>query len=255
VSRVAVGTIGADFPEFVGTAQDIDVGNFKTDDEAAAAVDWFAGALGRIGIDPSKTVIDTAGVAFGTVIAHEMGHLLGCYHTDQPSLFEGRPNLMDGDIGTTLGPDFVFGTRDDVDVQLGVDAFASNEQFEGVNDTLNTVAFGLSTGMAGAVTAAAPAGSATAAASAPIGPARIKAVFVSIGPEEDELLAVCAARAKHTPSPVPTRTSRSHTRSRSTSAAARASTARQFIGWISMARVRMASQLHMALASSGPLAR
>jgi hypothetical protein len=146
VSRVAVGTIGPDWPDFVGTAQHIDVGNFKTDDEAAAAVDWFAGALTRIGIDPSLTVTDVAGIAFGTVIAHEMGHLLGCYHTDLPSLFEGKPNLMDGDIAPTLGPDFIAGTKDDIDHQLGVDAFASDEQFEGVNDTLTTVAFALSVG-------------------------------------------------------------------------------------------------------------
>lgn len=151
VSRVTIGTIGPDFPEFVGTAQDIDVGNFKADDEAAAAVDWFAGALGRIGIDPSLTVVDVAGIAFGTVVAHEMGHLLGCYHTDLPSLFEGKPNLMDGDISPTLGPDFTAGTKDDIDHQLGVDAFASDEQFEGVNDTLNTVAFGLSVGKRAAI--------------------------------------------------------------------------------------------------------
>jgi hypothetical protein len=146
VSRVTIGTVGADFPEFVGTAQAIDVGNFNTDDEGAAAVDWFAGALGNIGIDPSWTVIDVAGAAFGTVIAHEMGHLLGCFHTDLPSLFEGKPNLMDGDIAPTLGPDFIAGTKDDLVVQFGVDAFASDEQFEGINDTLNTVSFGLSTG-------------------------------------------------------------------------------------------------------------
>ena len=146
VSRVTIGTIGPDFPEFYGTAQDIDVGNFKTNDEAAAAVDWFAGALGNIGIDPSWTVIDVAGAAFGTVIAHEMGHLLGCFHTDLPSLFEGTPSLMDGSIDPTLGPDFIAGTKDDLDVQFVVDAFASNEPFEGVNDTLNTVSYGLSVG-------------------------------------------------------------------------------------------------------------
>jgi hypothetical protein len=151
VSRVTIGTIGPDFPEFVGTAQDIDVGNFKTNDEAAAAVDWFAGALGNIGIDPSWTVIDVAGAAFGTVIAHEMGHLLGCFHTDLPSLFEGTPSLMDGSIDPTLGPDFIAGTKDDNDVQFVVDAFASDEQFEGVNDTLNTVSYGLSLGNRAAV--------------------------------------------------------------------------------------------------------
>ena len=44
-------------------------------------------------------------------------------------------------LGT--GDDFVFGTADDVDVDFGPDVFVPGEGFTGVEDTLNSVAFGL----------------------------------------------------------------------------------------------------------------
>lgn len=47
-----------------------------------------------------------------------------------------------------VGPDEVFGTADDIDVDFGEDLFVPSEGFTGIEDTLNTVAFGLSTGLA-----------------------------------------------------------------------------------------------------------
>ncbi|MFV2067240.1 MAG: Ig-like domain-containing protein, partial [Pirellulales bacterium] len=44
------------------------------------------------------------------------------------------------------GPDRIFGTADDADVDFGDDAFVPNEGFAGIEDTLNAIAFGLSTG-------------------------------------------------------------------------------------------------------------
>jgi hypothetical protein len=45
-----------------------------------------------------------------------------------------------------LGPDLIFGSADDEDVDFGVDVYVGNEGFFGVEDTLNATAFGLSTG-------------------------------------------------------------------------------------------------------------
>ena len=45
-----------------------------------------------------------------------------------------------------MGADLVFGTADDITMHFGVDAYDPNEIYLGINDTLNTVAFGLSTG-------------------------------------------------------------------------------------------------------------
>jgi hypothetical protein len=55
-------------------------------------------------------------------------------------------------VRTTLGPDLIFGTVDDVEVRLGVDAYDTRSPFRGTQDTLNTIAFGLSTGTQGATT-------------------------------------------------------------------------------------------------------
>jgi hypothetical protein len=146
VSKVSVGPrrgpgFGAD-----GIAQFIDVGNFSAHDEAVVTVDFMTAALPVIPIQAPLTVYDAIAVGVGDLICHEFGHLLGCFHTDQPSTFEGVPNLMDPDGRQTLGADFIFGTKDDVVRQFGVDSFSRNEPYEGVNDTLTTVAYALSVG-------------------------------------------------------------------------------------------------------------
>jgi hypothetical protein len=68
-------------------------------------------------------------------------------HTDNASL---RLDLMDrgGTLSGVMGSgeDGIFGTADDIDVGFGQDAFAPEEGFTGTEDTLNVVAFGLSTG-------------------------------------------------------------------------------------------------------------
>jgi hypothetical protein len=150
VSRVVVG--GVLDPAFTdllfGLAQDIDVGNFKTDDEAVASVDWIEAALANIPIQPPKTKIDFIGEALSILVVHEFGHIAGCFHTDQSptDLFAGKPNLMDPYIVATNGPDFIYGTADDIHLRFGVDKYSSAEPFRGIDDTLNTIAFGLSTG-------------------------------------------------------------------------------------------------------------
>lgn len=158
VSRVAVGIV----KEFAalgmdgGTAEFIDVGNFKHDDQAVAHLGYMVGAINAIGTDPSKTRIQFVAHAISLTIAHEAGHIFGCFHTDQPSPFEGTPNIMDLTSVTAVGPDFVYGTADDIDLRFGVDGYEAVGIINGgVNDTLTTVSFGLSTGLGAAAKSAA----------------------------------------------------------------------------------------------------
>jgi large repetitive protein len=155
VSRIVVGAMND--PAFVvsGRNQTFDVGNFKTDDEAIAGLDDFLRGIPSVPITPPATMIDALALSTANLICHEMGHLLGCFHTDQPTLFEGTGNLMDTNGIEAIGPDFIFGSKDDVDLQFGVDSYDSADVFRGTNDTLNTVAFALSTGTGAAAAATA----------------------------------------------------------------------------------------------------
>ena len=143
--------------EYIGLAEFVDVGNYKTDDQAVVSTNFIAGLLDAFPIaKPGKktTIIDFAAEYMADVIAHEFGHLTGCYHTGftPEETFEEPVNLMGKAILAPMGPDLVFGTDDDIRMQFWVDPFS--EGYTGLHDTLNTVAFGLSTGMGAAAESA-----------------------------------------------------------------------------------------------------
>ena len=153
VSRVIIGgSIDELGFSTIGIAQSIDVGNFDTSETAVLLLDVLSdstGPINQIVLDPSVTIIDLIGVAVGNIAAHEAGHFFGAWHTD-PS--NASPNIMDqgGNFNGTVGvgADGMFGTLDDVDVDFGDDVYVPNEGFTGLEDTLNSIAFGLSTGTA-----------------------------------------------------------------------------------------------------------
>jgi hypothetical protein len=85
------------------------------------------------------------GQAVGNVVSHEAGHVFGNFHTDN---LDGVANLMDaGGVGFDtlfgVGPDGVGGTADDTDVDFGDDAYLPFEGLSGTEDTLGTIAFGV----------------------------------------------------------------------------------------------------------------
>lgn len=158
VSRVIVGGTADELGILtIGIAQSIDVGDFESEETAIVLLDilssgpespFFAGnSLNWVPLDPGASMIDLIGQAVGNIVAHEAGHFFANWHTDQ---FNPSANIMDqggnllGTIG--VGPDGVFGTGDDVDVDFGKDHFVPNEGFWGIEDTLQSIAFGLSTG-------------------------------------------------------------------------------------------------------------
>jgi Ca2+-binding RTX toxin-like protein len=153
VARVIVGGTAEETGLFglLGIAQHIDVGNLVTNDTAAvlldalsAPADEFRYSVNAIPLGPNVTIIDAIGTRVGLIVAHELGHNFGNWHVD---VYNDQLNVMDKFLRLEfLGTDGVFGTADDVPVLFGMDGYAPWEVFEGVEDTLNTIAFGLSTG-------------------------------------------------------------------------------------------------------------
>ncbi len=152
VSRVIVGgTVDELGVRTIGVAQSIDVGNFDTNETAFVLLDFLSdpdpfnpNSLNGITRDPSTSIIDLVGVAVGEITAHEAGHFLGNWHTDQ---FNDQPNIMDqgGNIEFSVigvGEDGIFGTNDDVDVQFGRDTFVPSEGYTGIENTLTSIAWG-----------------------------------------------------------------------------------------------------------------
>lgn len=126
----------------IGIAQSIDPGNFEDSETAVILLDLLSGgapdpnSLNSVPLDPGSDIIDLLGVAIGNIAAHEAGHYVGSFHTEQ---FNPQANLMDrgGNLPNTigLGPDGIFGTADDPDVDFGPDLFEFSERFAGIEDT------------------------------------------------------------------------------------------------------------------------
>ncbi|MFQ5568931.1 MAG: T9SS type A sorting domain-containing protein [Rhodothermales bacterium] len=150
VSRVIIGGTQDELGEkTVGIAEAVDVGNFVTGETAVVLLDLLsepggANSLSQFPLAPSVTMVDLLGEALGSIVAHEAGHLFANFHTGNPDV---PPNIMDG--GTRLadflgiGPDGIFGSDDDVDVDFGPSPYRAREGFTGIQDTRNAIAFGL----------------------------------------------------------------------------------------------------------------
>lgn len=153
VSRIVIGgTIAESGVDTIGIAQSIDPGNYARGELALVLLDVLSRRnrwLNEPGVDPSSSKTDLVGVGVGNVAAHEAGHLLGNWHTDNTN---DRLSIMDqgGQLDSIVGQgrDGVFGTRDDVDVDFVRDIFDADEGFAGWEDTRARTAFALSTGLA-----------------------------------------------------------------------------------------------------------
>jgi hypothetical protein len=149
--------IGGTIPELglstIGIAESIDPGNFATSETAVVLLDLLSGpsfdpnSLNQFAVAGSATKVDLVAQGLGNVASHEAGHFFANWHTAQ---FNALPCIMDqggnlpGIVG--VGTDLTLGTGDDVDVDLERDTYVQGEGFTGIEDTLNAVAFGLSTG-------------------------------------------------------------------------------------------------------------
>jgi hypothetical protein len=152
VSRVIVGgTIGELGLSTIGIAQSIDPGNFEAAESAVVLLDLLSAAssdpnsLNQFPLAPGATRLDVVGRGVGNIVAHEAGHFLASFHTDQQN---ATPAIMDqgGLLSNTVGvgPDGIYGNGDDPDVDFVEDRFVANEGFFGLEDTQAATAFGLS---------------------------------------------------------------------------------------------------------------
>jgi hypothetical protein len=136
VSRLIVGGHSAilDLPGSIGYASSVDPGNSVTTDQAIVMLDILSGQtnpgsiedLNVYSVDPSSTRLAFVAEAIGNVASHEVGHLLGSFHT---SSFAGSvASLMDESGGGLnkrilygVGSDTVFGNADDIDARFVTD--------------------------------------------------------------------------------------------------------------------------------------
>ena len=150
VSGVIVGGSIAEFGiSTIAIAESIDVGNFETQETAVVLLDLLSSPAGNpnslnsFARAPGISILELIGTGVGNIISHEAGHYLGSWHTDQ---YNDEANIMDqgGNLSNTIGigPDGIFGTADDADVDFGLDIFVPNEGFTGTTDTLNVIAIG-----------------------------------------------------------------------------------------------------------------
>jgi hypothetical protein len=148
VSRVIVGgTIDQSGIPTIGIAQYIDPGNYSHEDTALVLLDVLSDPEGPASLNtyltPASDREAFVGRAVGNVTAHEIGHLIGSYHTDNASEVV---NLMDSGGANFqnlfgVGPDNVGGTADDANVRFVEDRFSPVEGFTGTEDTRNTTAW------------------------------------------------------------------------------------------------------------------
>ena len=154
ISRLIIGgTIADTGIPTIGLAENLDVGNFDTSDTAFVLLDLLSEVAGdpnsinSIALGSGVSIIDAIGLVVGTIAAHEAGHLLGNFHTENGN---SEPNVQDqGGNPIPLafaGEDGILGTSDDPDISFGEDAFEADEGLQGTHDTLNNISNAATTG-------------------------------------------------------------------------------------------------------------
>ncbi|WP_432476809.1 pre-peptidase C-terminal domain-containing protein [Nocardioides sp. GXQ0305] len=153
VSRIYVaGTIDETGIPTIGIAQYIDPGNFGHEDEAIVLLDVLSEPAGPVSslntfIGASSDRVAFVSQAVGNVTAHEVGHTIGNYHTDNANdvhnvMDSGGANFADNLYG--VGPDGIGGTADDENIGFRTDTYSPVEGFTGLEDTLNVTAWAYS---------------------------------------------------------------------------------------------------------------
>jgi hypothetical protein len=133
VSRVIVGgTIDELGISTIGIAEHVDPGNFHTEDTAVVLLDLLSAAssdpnsINSIPRDAGVSRIDAIGNIVGTIVAHEIGHFLGDWHTDNSN---AKRSVIDqgGNMRNTagIGPSGNLKPGDENNIQFVQDEYAA----------------------------------------------------------------------------------------------------------------------------------
>ncbi|MGL5819041.1 MAG: hypothetical protein ACRCYR_15865 [Phycicoccus sp.] len=155
VTRLVLGgTVAESGISTIGIAQSIDPGNFARTETGLVLMDVLSdtgdleNAPGSINsyLTSGSDRLGFVGQAIGNVTSHEIGHMIGNFHTDPEN---DTASLMDaGGTGYDrlfgVGPDGVGGTADDDDIDFVTDVFDPSEGFLGSEDTLARSTWGMS---------------------------------------------------------------------------------------------------------------
>lgn len=158
VSRVVIGGTQeeAGFDEIlgddiIGIASSTDVGNFATSQTAIILLDEIEDILDDFPIAGGVSLVELYSTYLGNIASREAGTFFGAWRTNNGN---NRFNIMDA-VGNDaemaeLGLDGIFGTIDDLPTRFIWDSFSPGDAIMfGIQDTPNTLAFGLSTGTVG----------------------------------------------------------------------------------------------------------
>jgi hypothetical protein len=146
------GTIKESGLQTIGIAESIDPGNFAQTETGVVLLDILSSKGRKFGDASLNTYLSTGSnrlefvaQALGNVTSHEVGHMLGNWHTfnanKQDSIMDAGGNFPQL-FG--VGPDRIGGTADDRDVDFVPDEYEFSEVFQGVEDTTARSAWGLS---------------------------------------------------------------------------------------------------------------
>ncbi|BCB74733.1 hypothetical protein GCM10022251_76960 [Phytohabitans flavus] len=145
--RIVGGTIAESGIPTIGISQYIDAGNMETEDSALVLLDRLSApapiaASVNTYLGPGSDRVRFVGRTLATLISHEMGHMFGNFHTEP---FNSTVTLSDQGGNRTglygVGADGFGGTPDYVDVDFGEDVLVANEGWSGLQDSLSTIAF------------------------------------------------------------------------------------------------------------------
>lgn len=142
VSRVVVGGSQAQSGLITtGIAESVDPGNLDRDETAVVLLDLLSASgdpesINGIDLADGASKAELVGSTLGAVVAHEIGHLLGNWHTDAANTV---PSIMDGGSPVAdlvgVGADGTWGTADDEVIGFTRDAFDPVEGYSGLQDT------------------------------------------------------------------------------------------------------------------------
>lgn len=137
----------------LGIAQSLDIGNFDMSEYSILPIDFFLDASTIFPISNSSSVLDAVARRIGTTASHEAGHTFGLRHlngSNSVGAIMDDPGTRRDEFRLGVGPDGIFGTIDDTTSEFAYDQFSLNEGLFGYQDTPNSLAYSLSTGLAGA---------------------------------------------------------------------------------------------------------